>query len=200
MHWRNETMSTLNASQELLAMAVHPRTGVLSALLVAAAIIDWRTRRIPNWLTVGGLVYALAYNAMVPPPLQGGLGWALAGAAVGLGVLLPLYVIRVMGAGDVKLMAMAGAFLGAGATLQALLFTLVAGGLAAVVFALYHRGAVRLARNTGAIVQSMAFAALAGSRSAEPLAQGASIGRMPYGVSICLGTIASLAARQLGYL
>lgn len=192
-------MSALNASQEMMALALHPRSGVLIALLVAAAVIDWRTRRIPNWLTLGGLLYGLAYNAVVPPPLRGGLGWALAGAAVGLAVLLPLYVFRIIGAGDVKLMAMVGAFLGAGATLQALVFTLVAGGVAAVGFAVHHRSAMRLARNTGAVVQSLAFAALAGTRGVDPLAAGASVGRMPYGVCICIGTVACLAAGRLGY-
>jgi prepilin peptidase CpaA len=191
-------MSALNASQQLFALVAHPRTGVLIALLAAAAVIDWRTRRIPNWLTLGGILYGLAYNAIVPPPLRGGLGWALTGAAVGLVLLLPLYVFRIMGAGDVKLMAMVGAFLGAAATLQALLFTLVAGGIAAVAYALYHRGALRLARNTGAIVQSLAFAALSGTRPADPVPRGASVGAIPYAVSIALGTLACLVTRQLG--
>ncbi len=191
---------TVDASQELIELLVHPRTGVLIVLLLAAAVTDWRTRRIPNWLTIGGALYALAYNATVPPPMQGGLGWALMGLGVGLVVLLPLYVLRIMGAGDVKLMAMVGAFLGPTATLQALLFTTAAAGVAAIVFAIHHRSAVRLARNSTNIVQSLAFAALTGSRPVDLLPAGTSIGRMPYGVSICIGTITCLVARQLAYV
>jgi prepilin peptidase CpaA len=190
-------MTALNATQELLALATHPRTGVLTALLVVAAVVDWRTLRIPNWLTVGGLAYALAYNGLMARGPDGGLGWALAGMGVGLAILLPLYVFRILGAGDVKLMAMVGAFVGASVTLQALLFTLAVGGIAAVAYAAWHGAAMRMARNTGAIVQSLAVAAAAGMRPAAPLPRGASVGKMPYGVSICLGTIACLAVRQL---
>jgi len=191
-------MSALDASQGLLALAAHPRSGVLIALLVAAAVIDWRTLRIPNWLTLSGVVYGLAYNAIVPPPLRGGIAWALTGMAVGLVVLLPLYALRVMGAGDVKLMAMIGAFVGVPDIFQAILFTFIVGGIAAIGSALYHKAFRRMTTNVLDVVQYMAFAAMAGGRPTPGLAGGASAGKLPYGVSIAAGTIAWLVARLLG--
>jgi prepilin peptidase CpaA len=175
------------------------RIAVLVVLLVAAAVIDYRTMKIPNWLTVGGLVTGLVLTTIdALRPLNGFLG-ALSGAAVGLGILLPLYVLRVMGAGDVKLMAMAGAFLGVNATLVAVLFTFIVGGIAALAFALWHRAFGRMAGNVRDIVQWMTFAAISGIRPTPAVPAASSIGKLPYGISICAGTIASLAVTQLGF-
>ena len=103
---------------------------VLVALLLLAAVIDWRTYRIPNWLTVSGMVVGLLYNSIGPSPASG-FWLALAGLGVGLVMLLPLYVLRVMGAGDVKLMAMVGAFLAVPGVIYAALYSLIAGGIVA---------------------------------------------------------------------
>lgn len=183
---------------ELLAtLATNPRTGVLIGLLVAAAVIDYRSYRIPNWLTVGGMVFGLACNTALATPAYDGLLAGLGGLAAAMLVLLPMYAIRVLGAGDVKLMAMAGAFLGAPDTLRALLFVFVAGGVAAVGFA-FRRGALR--RMVGnlrqTMVQMVVFAAVGGQRPGDAIA-GQSVGKLPYGVSICIGTIAYVVAKQL---
>jgi prepilin peptidase CpaA len=173
------------------------RIAVLVVLLVAAAVIDYRTMKIPNWLTVGGVVTGLVLGTVdALRPLDGFLA-ALGGAGAGLVLLLPLYLLRVMGAGDVKLMAMAGAFLGVGGTLSAVLFTFVVGGIAALAFALWHRAFGRMAGNVRDIVQWMVFAAFAGLRPLPRVTAASSIGKLPYGISICAGTIAYLVARQL---
>jgi hypothetical protein len=139
---KRDIMSELHSFFDLLGMLVtDPRTGVLLALLVAAAVSDYRTYRIPNWLTMGGILFALVYNAVVPPVWHAGWTWAPAGLLLGLGAMLPMYAIGAMGAGDVKLMAMIGAFLGVSATMQALLFSVVTGGLAALRPPQTHDGA-----------------------------------------------------------
>ncbi len=180
----------------LLEPLASPRTGVLIALLLAAAVIDYRSYRIPNWLTIGGMVAGLAFSMMQATRTYSGLLAGLGGIAVGMGVLLPLYAIRVMGAGDVKLMGAAGAFLGVSGTLNALLFVAIAGGVAAVAVSL-HRGAFR--RMTGnlrqATVQMLVFAAVGGQRPGDALAAH-SVGKLPYGICICAGTIAYVIARQ----
>ena len=131
-------LSEMTAMLELLQMLVlSPRTGVLMALLLVAAVIDIKTGRIPNWLVFGGALYALVYNTMSPLYARDiGILFALGGLAVGLVSLLPAYLFRVMGAGDVKLMAMVGAFVGAWATVGAVLATLVAGGVLALALAM----------------------------------------------------------------
>lgn len=84
----------------------------LIVALVAAAVVDLRSRRIPNWLTaplaVGGLVASVAWDG----PVAGGWGWALAGLLAGLALNLPLFLLRIRGGGDVKLFAAVGAWIG----------------------------------------------------------------------------------------
>ena len=83
----------------------------LLALLVGAAIYDVRYRRIPNWLTVTGVLVGLLINFLIGPP-EGGILFALEGLGVAFFVYLVLYAIRAMGAGDVKLMAAVGTLAG----------------------------------------------------------------------------------------
>src|SRR3954447_17247969 len=110
--------------------ATHEVTWIVSLILVEAAVIDGLKLRVPNWLTfhliVGGLAFA-AWRHGMP-----GFTWALEGAALGLALLLPLYAIGGMGAGDVKLLAGIGAWMGPALTLGAFVATGITGGLMAV--------------------------------------------------------------------
>ena len=84
---------------------------LLSAILIVAAIIDGWILKVPNWLTFP-LVFA-GWTAAAWCGGFSGLAWSMAGTLVGLGLLLPAYAIGGMGAGDVKLMAGIGAWIGA---------------------------------------------------------------------------------------
>jgi prepilin peptidase CpaA len=195
----SKKMLELNTfAQPLAKLLASPREIVLVALLIAAAVIDCRTYRIPNWLTFGGAVFGLLYNTAAHG-FMAGLPPALGGLGIGLAMLLPLYALRVMGAGDVKLMAMVGAFLGSSEILYAVLFTFIVGGVAALAFGIYRRALRRMTGNVVDIVRFMAFAAVAGSRPTPVPAGSISIGALPYGVSIAVGTIAWLVARLLGF-
>jgi len=112
---------------------------LLVLLLGLAAWIDWRTMRIPNWLTVPGMAWGLYFSAIHGTSVGSGLLAGALGLVTGLLLLLPLFALRVLGAGDVKLLAMVGAFLGALATFKALLVIGVVGGVAALLFAVSHR-------------------------------------------------------------
>src|SRR5207244_13210002 len=84
---------------------------VLAALLAAVAgWTDWRSRRIPNWLTISGLCVGIAANSLAWG-LRGTKD-ALLGAGLGLALLLPLVLIRSLGGGDWKLAGAGGAFTG----------------------------------------------------------------------------------------
>src|SRR5689334_2872029 len=78
----------------------------LAAFVIIAGIHDIRSRRIPNWLIVTGLISSLFYQFF------SGYGYGftfwLTGLGTGFAFFFPLYVFRAMGAGDVKLMAMTG--------------------------------------------------------------------------------------------
>ena len=193
--------SEITAMLELLQMlALSPRTGVLMVLLFIAAVIDVRTNRIPNWLVFGGALYGLIYNTISPLYARDiGILFALGGLGVGLAALLPAYVFRVMGAGDVKLMAMVGAFLGTWATVGAVLATMVAGGALAIGLAVWSGRTARMLRNVRELSHGTAFT-LATGNTAYMVHDGPSAGKMPYGVAIAVGTIAFLVLSQLGFL
>lgn len=192
-------MSDPNAFLDAInALVLQPQALVLVGLLVTAAVIDWKSYRIPNWLTVSGMAFGLIYNTVAAPIWYQGLLGALAGLAVGLIVLLPVYVLRVLGAGDVKLMAMVGAIVGLSDILNAVLYSLIVGGVAAIAFAIYHRALRRMTANVTDIIQTMTIAALTGTHPTPALEARASIGKLPYGVSIAAGTIAWLMARLFG--
>jgi prepilin peptidase CpaA len=103
------------------------------ALSVAglALLTDVRYRRIPNWLTGSALLIGLIANLVIGG-LQGGL-MSLAGVGLGLAVLLPFYVLRTMGAGDVKLLAAFGALLGPQMLIGIAVYGSIVGGIQALI-------------------------------------------------------------------
>jgi prepilin peptidase CpaA len=192
-------MDEFKAFLELLGMLfTDPRTGVLLALLAAAAVWDFRTYRIPNLITGGGIVFAFVYNAMVPAAMYAGWTWTAGGMLLGFAALLPMYAIGAMGAGDVKLMAMAGAFLGPQGAAWALFFSVVTGGIAALAFALRKRVLASMMTNTRDVLRSMLWSTVAGGSARLRPGQAPSVGRLAYGISIALGTSAYVLARQFG--
>lgn len=121
------------------------------ALTLVAGWTDLRTRRIPNWLTVPAMIAGVAANSML-------MGWhgtklALEGAGLGLGLLLPLVLMRALGAGDWKLMGAAGAILGPARFLVVLLASILIAGVMAV-FEIVRQGKVKqTAINLAILVQ-----------------------------------------------
>jgi prepilin peptidase CpaA len=165
---------------------------MLGALLCIAAVIDWRTMRLPNWLTMGGTALGLAMSVLPQGP---GLAESFLGVLAAIALLVPLWILRITGAGDVKLVAMVGAFVGIPDLLFVLPFVLVAGGLFAIGLAAFHRGLGRLVSNTRVLTHLALMAALQGERPS--LAGTSSVGLLPYGVSVCAGTLAWLAWHHL---
>ena len=190
-----------NAMLELMvSLVLSGRTGVLLLLLATAAVIDVRSHRIPNWLVLSGAVYALVYNTVFPPWLHGTFLFPLGGLGLGLAMFLPLYLLRAMGAGDVKLLAMCGAFLGSNEIWRAALVVLITGGVLGVVFVLANGSALRVYQNLTALFRVGALDTMTGAVPSLRIPASVSAGRLPYGVAIAVGTAAYLVLHQLAFL
>lgn len=103
---------------------------------LAGCIADVKTRRIPNLLTFGAAVAALIVH--VATGGMSGATQAVLGWLVGAALFFPLFALRGMGAGDVKLLAAVGAWLGPGPTVWTALYAAIAGGAMAVLVGLFH--------------------------------------------------------------
>lgn len=157
---------------------------VLLLLVSIAAINDLTTRRIPNRLLLTGLACVFGIRLLSVDPLSSLLG-ALGGIGVGLAVFLPFYLVRGMAAGDVKMMAVVGAFTGAEEALQIAVLTWCVGGVMALLLMLL-RGRLMLAiSNVGRMLSGLVVPnGIAITTSAKE-----SAGSMPYGVAIAMGTL-----------
>jgi len=169
---------------------------LLAALLVAAVVSDLRSRRIPNRLVLFGMAAGLLLQATVTPgagllvqPFGAlGLTAGAGGLLVGLLCLLPMYALGALGAGDVKLMAMVGSFLGPQAVLGAVLSSLVAGGVLALLWALVQGSLPRVLHNIKLLLVGSALR-LVGGGSARLDAPPTPTGKLPYALAIAAGTV-----------
>ena len=134
------------------------------ALVLAfiAAVTDFRSRRIPNWLTVPALVVGVTANSFFNG--WGGLKTSLLGTLVGLGVLLPFVLLRSLGAGDWKLAGALGAFTGPGLLIDLLLLSIFVAGMMAVILIIYKGRVRETLRNIGHILVSLVTFQLPGHR------------------------------------
>ncbi|NMG15029.1 A24 family peptidase [Aromatoleum bremense] len=178
---------------------------ILFGTLTITLFSDLRDRKVPNLLVLTGLLSALIFHGIADPgpgilsAPGGAIGLlaAMAGIAVGFAALFPLYVLHAMGAGDVKLMMMVGAFLGPLQTLGVVVLTFAAGGVLALGMALWQRSFAQLALNLRFMLTTSAVRAAGGeSPRFEPLQQTA--GRMPYAVAIAAGTLLQLILVRSG--
>ena len=152
-------------------------------MLTLAVATDLSERRIPNRLTVSGAVAALVISAIE----VGGLpGASLLGLLTALAVTIPLFALGALGAGDAKLLAAVGAFMGVGGLLPVVLYSGIAGGVIAVVAAT-RRGVIVpvLIQTRGVLINAISFGRY-GSRTTieDPEAH-----TIPYGVAIAVGSI-----------
>lgn len=169
----------------------HARFIGLLVLLTVAVFTDIRTRKVPNSVVLCG-----ALAGMVTSLLPGSIGifQSLGGVGIGLVLLLPLYALRAMGAGDVKLMACAGAFLGIQATLLATLFAFAAGGVLAILYSA-HAGILRQMLSNLLTFIFHSIVRLSGRSLPNVGDMPVSGGRMPYSLAIAGGVGVYVAER-----
>lgn len=160
--------------------------------MALAALIDLRSHRIPNWLSFGGAGISLSLSAA----LLGleGLLMGLTGLCVGLIAFLPIYALGGMGAGDVKLMAAVGSFLGLHGAFLAALFSLIAGLFIALSIVVWRGALTELLQRWGDTLKL--FFTTRVWLHQRPAADAVAAARFPYALAIGLGTLAFILCRQ----
>ena len=168
-------------------------TNIILLLILGTAIAsDLRWRTIPNLLTGPAILAGLGLHTFMSQ--WTGLVFSLEGAALGLGLFLIIYVFGWMGAGDVKLYAAVGSFLGPVHTLSAAMVIALVGGLLALVVLGFHQGWRKTGLWLWSYVQGIVLTrSVQGMTSVQATAP-----KVPYAVAIGLGTIGSYWWHPLG--
>lgn len=167
---------------------------LLILLVLIAAYYDIRFRRIPNWLVATGLVLGIALNSFLFE--WSGLRASLLGIGLAFLVYFPLYLLRGMGAGDVKLMMAIGSLVGPRPWFLILIFTGIIGGIIAVVL-LLSRGRLRHTFwNLGFMIQRLLRLQAPYANPELDVRSGQGL-RLPHGAVIALGVMAFIAAMKM---
>jgi prepilin peptidase CpaA len=167
---------------------------ILIALVFTAGVYDIKWRRIPNWLALTGLLLGAALNGFLFE--WAGVKATLLGVGFAFLIYFPLYLLRGMGAGDVKLMMAIGAIVGPGTWFGIFLTTGIIGGLVAVLLLVARRRLQKTFWNVRMLLDSIVHfrAPYANPELDVRSAQGL---RMPHGAVIAVGTVAFLALGRI---
>jgi prepilin peptidase CpaA len=164
---------------------------LLLIVVLAAAVYDVRYRRIPNWISVGGIALGVFSNS-ITHGIQG-LLFSLAGLVLGFGLYLLLYLIHVMGAGDVKLMGAIGALVGWKNWLAIFVIAAILGGIMAMILIVARNRVKKTFWNIGYLVNELRHGRAAYvSREELDVQSPQSVG-LPHGAVIAVATLFYLA-------
>lgn len=156
-----------------------PATIVLGSLLVVAAIGDIRVRRVSNVLNAIVLVSGVAFAIMTNDVRAAGVQ-VMGGVGLGLLIWFPMFALRLMGAGDVKLIASCGAWLGWDGMVTATLATGVYGGVLGALWLLRSHGALSALHTVATAVRAPWLMKMRPYEARE---------RLPYAVAIAGGVV-----------
>jgi prepilin peptidase CpaA len=176
----------MNALQAIWAVTI--------GITLVAAFIDYRSRKIPNWLTVPAFVAGLTLRTAL-------LGWpgaksALEGTGLALALLLPLVLMRALGAGDWKLMGAIGAFLGPVMFLFVLLGSILVSGIMAMV----EMARTKRVRETFSNVFVLVKGFFSFGLRAHPKISldNPELLKLPFGVAVAIATVGCYCAARWG--
>jgi prepilin peptidase CpaA len=167
-------------------------------LLVVAAVIDWRVRRIPNWLTftlvLSGVAQSFTPQALCSP------GDSILGLAAGFALTIGLYALGAVGGGDVKLLAGIGAWFGPQAALAVFAVEAVAGMVMALAQAAKQGKTKLLLKNSALVAVNLAHVHDLGLEHVRQTGQACrSIDRpLPYAVPVMIAVLILLVAGMGG--
>jgi prepilin peptidase CpaA len=164
------------------------------ALALFAGWTDWHTRKIPNWLTAPALILGFTVHSLMA-------GWpgaktSLAGAGLALGLLLPLVLLRALGAGDWKLMGALGAFLGPVLFLCVLVGSILVSGLMAVVEVMRTHRVKSTMRNLFVLVRG--FLSFGLRKNSDISLDNPGLLKLPFGVAVAAATVICYFAARWG--
>lgn len=169
----------------------------IPAIVVAtlAGALDWRYRRIPNWLTVSGFAAGITLNTLLTRWL--GLKEALLGTLLGLGLLLPFVLIRSLGAGDWKLAGALGACLGPRQLFAVLMGTILVAGVMALAMVIWRGRLKRTLLNMAHLLDALFSLRMPGPEVSldDPQAT-----KIPFGVAMALTVLFYGLGRAMGNL
>lgn len=160
---------------------------LLAYILLLAVFFDIRERRIPNPLIVAGLAAGLVVSFQTMG--MHGLIASSEGCLLGVAVFIPFFVLRQLGAGDVKLMGVVGAFVGVDAMFKVILYTLIAGGLVGAIALVGSGKLAPFFLNLRLWLASLGVSM--GGKDAVSFARVAdsSVLRIPYALAIAMGAL-----------
>jgi prepilin peptidase CpaA len=173
---------------------------LLLALVLGAAVYDVRYRKIPNWITVLGAFLGVLLNTFPGLLYQhflkvdwSGLWFSLAGLGLAFGIYVVLYALRAMGAGDVKLMAAAGAIVGWQNWFGIFVITAIVGGVMSLILITLSGRVKKTLFNVAFILSEMKNCRPAYLGNEELDVRNKKALGLPHGAVIALGTIFFLA-------
>ncbi len=142
---------------------------ILVCILITLFGIDLEHQILPNAITLPGIAIGLLFSLITPPGWQAALIGALLGGGLLYGIAAAYYLVRReegLGMGDVKMLAMIGAFLGWKAVLVTLVLSSFSGAIVGVGLIAAQRGGMRVAMPFGTF---LALGALAAMLVGDPL-------------------------------
>jgi prepilin peptidase CpaA len=155
------------------------------AVAVCAAVVDVKSGRIPNRLTYSAACAGLVLQALLHGPR--GVALSAEGTLCFGGVFLLFYLVRAMGAGDVKLAAALGSIVGLSGTVPLMFATALAGAALALWFMVLSRRVIETLKNT---FHLLGFHAVHGLHAHRVLnIDNPTVSRMPYGLAFAVGSV-----------
>jgi prepilin peptidase CpaA len=167
----------------------------LIALVMAAAAYDFRFRRVPNWLNLSGLILGFGLNLYYYAG-HGALR-AAEGMLLAFAVYLPFYLLKGMGAGDVKLMAAVGSLAGPMGWFYIFVITAIFGGVAGIILSLVKGRFYQTCMNVGFLLNDFVHLRAPYKANPEIDVRNRSALRMPHAIAIAAGTLLALSVKSL---
>ena len=171
----------------------HYLLGATITFVLIAAILDVLTQKIPNWLTAPSALLAVILNSY----LYGmrGFSSSILGLVTGFLLLFFIYRLGGMGAGDVKLLCVVGAFLGPKLVFYSFIWMSFAGGVLALILIIYKRAFSQTFCNLKILL--LGWVLRTPGKEADLTIRNQALIKLPYGVAIAVGVLLAVWLKRI---